>query len=105
MSGGSDDFGFYNFATDTVKCYPAGRIAPVSRNMIDDVPVVPATASAIGVDWLPDKTRNTISKVERDYRRYSGIIDNDAGQQADVPADVMDDYNGNFAQVGPLKVG
>lgn len=43
-------------------------------------------------------THKTISEVERNYRWYQGVTDDDEGQSADFPADFVDDLDEIFAQ-------
>lgn len=98
QSGGSDDFAFYDFSTGTVHAYPAENIVPVKRQKVDDGSVWLFMAPAIDVSWLPGLAPKTISEVERDYRRYRGINDDDSGQFADVSTDVVDDFDDVFAE-------
>lgn len=50
---GSDDFLSYDFASDTLQGYQAEEIAPVERQKVNDDPVLPESATAVDVDWLP----------------------------------------------------
>lgn len=77
-SGGSDDFVVYYFAADTVQGYTPERFAPVKRQKDDGGPAAAVMAYAVSVNWLPGVAFKIISEVDRDYRRYRGIVDVDA---------------------------
>lgn len=97
-SGRSDDHFAYDIATGTVQDHPAEKIPPVKRQKIDDRPFVPVMAPAVDVDDLPGVSRKTVSEVQRDYRRYPGIIGDVSRQPAAVPVDMVDDPDDAFAQ-------
>lgn len=82
----------------TVGGYPASKNAPMKRWKVNDGPVMPVVAPAVHVHWLAGVTRETISKVERDYWWYRSIIDKGADQPVDVSAKVIDDRDDVFAQ-------
>lgn len=94
----SNDFVAYDLATRTVQAYPAEKIAPVMRRMVDNGLAVPVIARAVHVNWLPGAARKTLSEVESDYQRYCDTVDEDAGQLADVPANVADDFDNVLGQ-------
>lgn len=48
---------------------------------------------AVDVSSLPGAPRRTIPKVERDYLRYRGIIEEEAGQLTEAPGDMVDDLD------------
>lgn len=97
-SGYSNDFASYDIATGTVEGYLPERIAPVRRQKIDTGPVVPFTSLVIDAIWLPVVTSKTNSGVERNYRRYHGVSDEDAGQLPDVLDYLLDDLYDIFVQ-------
>lgn len=97
-SVGSDDVIAYVFNTGSIQGYPAEKIVPVKRPNVDDGPVVPIMTTAVDVNRILGVQRKTISEVERHQQLYRGIVDDDAGQSADVPADVMDDLDDFFEQ-------
>lgn len=93
ISGDSGEFIAYDLATDTVQVYPAEKNAPVKRQKVDDGSVVPAMAPSVDVNWLPGVAPEKLSKVEFDYRRYIGRVDDDASQPAGGAVDVVDDID------------
>lgn len=95
---GSKDFVSYDFATNTVQGYTAEDIEPVKRNKVDVGSVVSVMVRAIDVNWLCVVVRRKTSEVEFDHRRYLRIVDDDAGETADVPADMVDHLDDRFAQ-------
>lgn len=64
---------------------------------VDDGPVALGVLPAMDVNWLPAVTRKTITEGHCDYQRYHGILDDNTGQPADVPADVVDDVHEMFS--------
>lgn len=80
-SEGPDGFGSYNFATETVRGRLAERLAPLKRYKINDGPVVPMLDPSVGVNWLPNLAREAIFDIQRDYRWYCGVVDDDRGYQ------------------------
>lgn len=78
--GSSDDHVVYNFATDVVQVYPIEKTAPVRRQNTDDDPVALFMAPAVDVNRLPDVAHKPSSEGKRDYRRYRGIVKDEAGQ-------------------------
>lgn len=59
--------------------YPAEKIVPVKRQIVNVDPVVSVMVSAVQRIWLSGVARKMISKVERYYWRYCGIVDDNAG--------------------------
>lgn len=53
---------------------------------------------AVDVNWLSYVAHESFSEVERDYWRYHGIVVDDGGQPANVPANVVDDIVDVFRQ-------
>lgn len=68
-------------------------IAPVRRQKVDAGPVVLLKAPAVHVKRLPVVERETTSEVKCDCRRYRGIVEDNAGQPADVLADKAGDLD------------
>lgn len=50
------------------------------------------------MDWLPGISRMTFSEVERNYRLYFVIINDDSGQVGEVPANVVGDLDDSLTQ-------
>lgn len=71
---------------------------PLKRRKIDNGPVAPVMAPAIDVNWIPGVACMTISEIDRAYWSYHVINGDDAGQPADIPADVENDVDDIFAQ-------
>lgn len=61
------------------------------RQTADDGPVVHVVVPALDVIWPAGPARKLFSKVKRDYQWYFGIVGDDAGQPADVLADIVHD--------------
>lgn len=97
-SGISDDFVSYEVRTGTVQGYLDEKTEPVKLQKVDAGPVVPVMVRFIYLGRLRGVASKMISEVERDYRQYHAIIDGDAGQAADVPADEVDDLDEVLAQ-------
>lgn len=96
--GGSENFVAYYLVTGTVQIYPAEQIAPVKRQKVDDCPFVLGMPSAVDVNWLSNVSRKKFSETKCDYRRYRVVVDDDSGQPAVVPTDVVDDIDVVLAQ-------
>lgn len=95
---GTNGFTSSDFTTAAVQGHKSKKNALVKRQKIDDGPVVSVMKAAIHVNWIAGVACKTISELERDYRRYCGILDNDVGQPADIPGDVVDDLYNVFGQ-------
>lgn len=78
--------------------YSAKQIAPPKRQKVFDGPVVPVLGPGVDVNSLPSVAHKTICDVERDCRRYCGVIHRDEGLPADAPADFVDYFGDIFAQ-------
>lgn len=59
---------------------------------------LPVMVLVVDLNLLSGVARMTISEVQRGYEQYRGIADVDADQPAGVPGDVVDDFDGIFAQ-------
>lgn len=92
MSGDSEKFAAYDFATRTVQGYAAEENALGKRHKVDDGIAVPIILPVVHVNGVPGVSRNTLSEVERDYRQYRKMTDDDSGELADVFADVVDEF-------------
>lgn len=97
LCGGSDDLVSYNLVTGAVAGYPTERIVLSSPQKIDDCPVMTVKASPIVFKWLSGVKCRTNFENERNYRRFRGINDDDAGNPADVSANAVDDVDEIFA--------
>lgn len=67
--------------------------------------MVPVMAAVVDRKWFPGLARRTLSEVERGYRRYGALIDDDFGQTANVSADTEDNLDDVFALEAPLGRG
>lgn len=76
----------------------AEQIAAVKRKKVDGGPVLPIDRPAVDVNWVPCVSCKTFIRVERNYRWYCGIMDDDPGQLADVSSDMVDDFDDVFTQ-------
>lgn len=65
----------------------------MKRQKVNDGPVVRAMVPAIDANWLTSVALKRFSEVNHDYRRYRGIVDNDADQSSNVLADLMDEHD------------
>lgn len=63
----ANDFISYDLDPGTVHGYPAGSIAPVKHQKVDDGLMGPFIAPAIDVNRLPGVTRKTLSEVDGNY--------------------------------------
>lgn len=68
----------------------------VKRQNVDGDLFVPAMAPALDVNGLPGVARKMIFEVERDHRRYHGIVGDDTGQPSDFQAVVVDDVDNHL---------
>lgn len=98
-----DDFPLYGIAAGTVQGYAAVIIALVKPQKVDDGSVVLMMAPAVDVNWRTSVRRKMISNVERDFRRFPGVVD-DEDLLADVWADVVEHLTAIFAQVALGKI-
>lgn len=60
--------------------------------------MMPVMAPAVAINWFPGVVCKGFSEVGHDYQRCRGIIDNDAGQAGEVPADVVYNIDDVLAQ-------
>lgn len=70
----------------------------VNCEKVDDCTVGPVMAPKADVKQLPSVAYEKLFEVERDYRRYRSIVNEDAGQLADFPANVVKDRDDVFAR-------
>lgn len=105
LSAGVDQFISYNFATGTMRHYPAERLGLLERQKVDDGPVFPLFATMFEVNWLSDVTRKKISDVQRDHGRYAAVLADNGRFPSDVPSEVVDDVDDVFAREALWETG
>lgn len=97
-SEGLGTFLAYYLATRAMRDYPAKTLALLKQEKIDGGPVVPVLAPAVDANWLRCVAGMTASTVQRDYKRYPGVVDEDDIFLSEVSAEVADDLDDIFVQ-------
>lgn len=97
-SGGLDEFVAYEPTMGLVRGYLASRVNRVTLQELSDGPVIPVLASAVDVKWLRNVARKANFDVQREYRWYCDVFNEDDGFSSDVPAVVVDYFTYIFAQ-------